>query len=144
MLGRFPYHALGSGLLPPHPCLLPKLELRPWAHRAPTSIRISSVAGQSTVLSEWGSNGAAIGHIPQTGSVGGMDLVVQWGGHFWLGDVGVHGPPIIHGIARRKFSLSVVGVYGIGIAPTRAGVGPIRDHSRGITSKAMSRGVTSK
>src|SRR5258706_11810543 len=140
-LGRFLYHALGSGRLPPHLCLPPKLEPRPRAHHTPTPIRMSSAAGQSAACPSEGATARPLGISRELAPLEGWRNGADISG---LGMFEYMGAPIVHGIARRKLSSSAVGVYGIGIAPARSGIGRIRDHSRGITSTGMSGGVTSK
>jgi hypothetical protein len=115
----------------------------PYTHVDP-NILGGGLVGSPT---EWGNGGGGLGHIPQTGSVGSgngsggaasPDTAGSWTPEHT-------GPPTTHtntNARRRRVSSSAAAGHGIGSAPARTGVGPIRPQRRGSTSMGTSGGIT--
>jgi hypothetical protein len=102
----------------------------PYTHVDP-NILGGGLVGSPT---EWGSNGAVLGHIPQPGSVGSRNGSGDAASPDTTGSGTSEptGPPTIHANARRRrLSSSAANAHGIGSAPARNGVGPIRPQRRG-------------
>ena len=113
----------------------------PYTHVDP-NILGGGLVGSPT---EWGSNGAALGHIPQPGSVGSRNGSGGAASPDTSGSgTSEHtGPPMIHANARRRrLSSSASAGHVVGSAPARTGVGPIRPQRRGSTSMGTSGGAT--
>jgi len=110
----------------------------PYTHVDP-NILGGGLVGSPT---EWGSNGASLEHIPQTGSLGSRNGSGGTASPDTPGSgTSEHtGPPTAN--ARRRLSSSVGAAHAIGSAPTCTGVGPIRLHRRGSARMGTSGGVT--
>ena len=111
----------------------------PYTHVDP-NILGGGLVGSPT---EWGSNGAALGHMPQIGSVGSRNGSGDAASPDTTGSgTSEHtAPPTIHANARRRRLSSSAAAHLIGSAPARTGVGPIRPQRRGSTSMGTSGGV---